>query len=46
MTLGDGHKLFREGLNQLFQNSEIDFYFKVVLKDKLYIHRGNSTCRN
>jgi release factor glutamine methyltransferase len=37
MTLGDGHKLFREGLNQLFQNSEIDFYFKAVLKDRLYI---------
>ncbi len=37
MTLGDGHKLFREGLNQLFQNSEIDFYFKAILKDRLYI---------
>ena len=37
MTLGDGHKLFREGLNQFFQNSEIDFYFKAVLKDRLYI---------
>ena len=37
MTLGDGHKLFREGLNQLLQNSEIDFYFKAVLKDRLYI---------
>ena len=37
MTLGDGQKLFREGLNQLFQNSEIDFYFKAVLKDRLYI---------
>ena len=37
MRLGDGHKLFREGLNQLFQNSEIDFYFKAVLKDRLYI---------
>ena len=37
MTLCDGHKLFREGLNQFFQNSEIDFYFKTVLKDKLYI---------
>ena len=37
MTLGDGHKLFREGLNKFFQNSEIDFYFKAVLKDRLYI---------
>ncbi len=35
MTLREGQEYFKDGLNDFFQNSEIEFYYKTILKDGL-----------
>ncbi len=35
MTLRDGYELFKEGLNNILEKAEIDFYYKSLLKDGL-----------
>ena len=35
MTLRDGYELFKEGLNNILEQAEIDFYYKSLLKDGL-----------